>query len=265
MRFILTITFALIIVAIPGKLASAQGCTEVRERAKAIAGLLAPPDGTQPLLRRWRGVRELAPAGDRGKTVHLTMRVDENGKPISSTIKISGIFDVRLASSLRRVAENSQFTPATMSGCNVEGAFEGSIRILPSGGVNTLEWRRPQRAVSGDEAPAARLGEECAPQRDYARGRALSQLTDRAYKPPAPLKMFFPPLPVPSNVRGNTVEFKTVIDSAGNIVRDSASLAGIANNAYAKQVYEQLLKMTFRPATLEGCAVESRFMLKMQL
>jgi hypothetical protein len=72
------------------------------------------------------------------------------------------------------------------------------------------------------------------------------------YVAPRPLQPFMPPIPVPENVRGQRAVARVLVDTAGVPVRDSISVCGLANEAYAREIARELLRLRFEPARQDG-------------
>lgn len=247
----------------------AADCSLMRERARGIPDVLALPNGTAPRLRSWQGVGAQAPALDRNKTVRFELRVDEKGEPIEASMKFVGLSDFSLEQQIRRSARAARFHPATIDGCDVEGAYHTTLRILPSGGVAAPRLDLPARAVAvkadsvapRPSKPLALLGPECAAQRDRARGGKLHRGNAADFYAPGVRNMHLPPMPVPRSLRGSVARFSVLIDSAGNAVDSTAKLTGIADKGYTKKYLQALRRNTYRPALFEGCQVESWYVL----
>jgi hypothetical protein len=72
------------------------------------------------------------------------------------------------------------------------------------------------------------------------------------YTAPRPLQPFSPPLPIPADVRGQRAVARVLVDTAGVPVRDSISVCGLPNEAYAKEIGWTLLQLRFEPARQDG-------------
>ena len=72
------------------------------------------------------------------------------------------------------------------------------------------------------------------------------------YTAPRALQPFSPPLPIPADVRGRRAIARVLVDTAGVPVRDSISVCGLANEAYAREIAWALLQLRFEPARQDG-------------
>lgn len=257
----------LLLAAVPAQRMSAQQrtdaeCARVRERALAIRDVIDSSIGTPPRLRRWVGSPENAPPGDRDKTARFDVRVDEQGVPIPESIRFSGLFDVAFTQKLKKQYEQHRFVPATIDGCNVEGSFTVRFRIRNNGAIEAPPPAPvPQRAAV-DSSPFL-MGPQCAAARERARtGKLLP--TDTLY-PPLATRIFLPPMPRPPKLRGMSVVYSTLVDSAGRSVETSAVITEIPDRGYQRRMIEAFSKTTYRPAILDGCVVQGRYQVTVNL
>ena len=67
---------------------------------------------------------------------------------------------------------------------------------------------------------------------------------------PHPEGVFIPPMPIASNVHGNRMLVRAVIDTMGHVMRDSITVCGIASPMYAQRIAEEVSQMRFRPGLM---------------
>src|SRR5215475_8553429 len=53
---------------------------------------------------------------------------------------------------------------------------------------------------------------------------------------PKPVRLFSPPRPIPSSVRGSRSTIRVVVDTLGHVMSDSVMVCGIADRRYLGQV-----------------------------
>ena len=74
---------------------------------------------------------------------------------------------------------------------------------------------------------------------------------------PVPRTFFLPPSPVPPDIRGHRVVAQLIVDSTGVPKRDSITVCGVPDSAYAQKLAQTLATMRFEPARRDGKAVRS--------
>jgi len=65
-------------------------------------------------------------------------------------------------------------------------------------------------------------------------------------------RLFIPPMPVPSTVKGNRMVVRVVVDTAGFVMPDSVTICGIKDPMYAQRVAEEVSEMRFRPGLMRA-------------
>jgi hypothetical protein len=109
----------------------------------------------------------------------------------------------------------------------------------------------PKRAQ--ESGAGLRYGPQCAAARDRARGTPDSL---PGLAPPTSVELFLSPLPVPDRVKGRSARITLRVDSAGTPIAETLLVTGIDDRAYLSRLRSAALKMRYRPAVLDGCAVE---------
>ncbi|HEY7395583.1 MAG TPA: hypothetical protein VH559_12100 [Gemmatimonadaceae bacterium] len=69
---------------------------------------------------------------------------------------------------------------------------------------------------------------------------------------PRPLRLFAPPRPIPSSVRGSRATVRVVVDTVGRVFPDSVMVCGIADRHYLRTLADAVAALRFRPARLNG-------------
>ena len=103
-----------------------------------------------------------------------------------------------------------------------------------------------------DYGAGLRYGVECAPARDRARTGGM--LPDMVL--PQVVTSPTPPLPVPRALQGRTVSVVLRVDSAGYPVPGTIQITGANDRRFAGGMRAMVERTRYRPAVLEGCAVE---------
>jgi len=72
---------------------------------------------------------------------------------------------------------------------------------------------------------------------------------------PKPVRLFSPPRPIPSSVRGSRSTIRVVVDTLGRVMPDSVMVCGIADRRYLGQVADAVADLRFRPRRVNGRSV----------
>lgn len=89
----------------------------------------------------------------------------------------------------------------------------------------------------------------CAAAREQARAGAT-------VNPPTLMRIFTPPVPVPSGVRGQVAQVRIRVDTAGRPQPDGITISGISDQEYTTRMRATFMRARFRPAMLDGCTVD---------
>jgi hypothetical protein len=72
---------------------------------------------------------------------------------------------------------------------------------------------------------------------------------------PKPVRLFSPPRPIPSGVRGSRSTIRVVVDTDGHVMPDSVMVCGIADRRYLGRVADAVAALQFRPRKVNGRSV----------
>ena len=115
--------------------------------------------------------------------------------------------------------------------------------------------------ASGAPYKGLRYGPACAVARDQAR----REPPPASLVHPRPLELPVPPMPVPTDVRGDTAVLEIRVDSLGWPVKGGARVTGLTNADYERKLLAMARRLRFVPGQLDGCAVGGRFVVTYSL
>ena len=72
---------------------------------------------------------------------------------------------------------------------------------------------------------------------------------------PKPVRLFTPPRPIPSSLRGTRSTIRVVVDTLGRVMPDSVMVCGIADRRYLGRVADAVTDLRFRPRRVNGRSV----------
>jgi TonB family protein len=125
---------ALIVSACAGRPAAAEGAGDhlrpEAECAAVRAGITAAMElhgASLPVVRALRLPAE-APPHLRGRTLHVHLVVDENGRVVPGSVHVEGSDDAEYNQKVSRAAENWTFRPARFEGCTIAHPFTWTLK-----------------------------------------------------------------------------------------------------------------------------------------
>jgi hypothetical protein len=118
----------------------------------------------------------------------------------------------------------------------------------------------PSRMDAAAKPLQTRPNAECA----VERSKVLKVLSDSELPDVIPaqlLGIMLPPVDRPDDLRGQTRQIIFLLDEEGRVVRDSSDAPLSTDVAWSREFRARLRRYQFLPATLNGCAVPSRFVI----
>jgi hypothetical protein len=77
---------------------------------------------------------------------------------------------------------------------------------------------------------------------------------------PRPLKLYVTPF-APASDRGKTIVATFIVDEYGKAMKETLVLQNVTDAAFRRDLTTNVMRMTFRPASLAGCAVRAPYQL----
>lgn len=105
-------------------------------------------------------------------------------------------------------------------------------------------------------AACATATSRVAPQRCPSTGIDPDSLVPVAEQP-KPIELLTPPLPIPTAIAGQRATIRVVVDSLGAVMRDSVTVRGVSDQAYARRVADLVAGVRFQPRRVGGHPVNS--------
>ena len=118
-------------------------------------------------------------------------------------------------------------------------------------------------AASGDvpQEKGAAISAECVVERK----RAVDRRDTVTIYPPTPRNIPTLPLPAPERDRNAQMTYTVRVDPAGTPIQKTASVTGLKDSRYRETVLHTMQQIRYRPAMLDGCAVEGTYRFEMTL
>ncbi|MGI8497502.1 MAG: hypothetical protein ACR2OG_07980 [Gemmatimonadaceae bacterium] len=113
---------------------------------------------------------------------------------------------------------------------------------------------RGHRGLLRPVVTPTRTAAECAPLAKRARAEGVSVKA----QPPRLQGEVSPPLPVPAELHGKSLDVRLVVDERGRVDVGSLTVLGYSNVGYNSKLRGAAAQLRFTPAVLDGCAVPQR-------